>query len=325
MANPVRAATLEEQAAAAWAKRDQPGQIQAAAELWKRADLENPKNGEILVRLTQACDAAYRNTTSGREKRSWADQALGFGQKAVDENPRDSWAHAYFAEALGQYAQAHKGLSGLQRVKQAMSQLRQAVELDPRNAYAYMLMSEFYRGAPRGISIGDKGKALTMARLAVRFGPDRAINHLTLAKALMANGRKSEATRELLVTLALVPPPDNLPETRSDQAAARDILRRLGVQARVSPGRAFDADSCRQLGGRWTQTGLHQLEACNFPTHEEQQACHDSSECQVACVGDSEIPAGEAATGHCAGWTNRTGRCDNDVVNGKAMGTICWD
>jgi len=37
--------------------------------------------------------------------------------------------------------------------------LKKSIALHPENAYAHMLLSSFYRRAPRTLSVGDKAKA----------------------------------------------------------------------------------------------------------------------------------------------------------------------
>ncbi len=322
---PVRAAgpPLDATAQAAWSQRDKPGEMKKAIDAWRTASTENPSHPELLIPLAKACSAAYRHSDDKSEKLHWAQQALDFGEQASAKNPDRADAQAYYAEALGQYAQAHKGFSSLTKVKQAVAQLKKALAIDPHYAYAHMLLAEFYRSAPASISVGDKVKSLEEARLAVRYGPGVAINHLTLAQALLANGLKAEGERQLLAVLSLTPPPDQIPETHSDQETARELLKGLGISPHVSEGHTFDEASCKALGGQWGPLGRNQESACNFPTHEGHKTCNDPAQCQGACVADSSVTAGQPASGQCAGWTNPAGTCENDVVNGKAMGTVC--
>ena len=78
-----------------------------------------------------------------------------------------------------------------------MEALKKSVELDPKNSRAHMLLSEFYRQAPSGISVGDKTKAMEEAKLAVETGPQYAINHLALAEIYIDRGEKPAAIQEL--------------------------------------------------------------------------------------------------------------------------------
>ncbi len=224
---PLFAQSLTEQAAAAWAKRDQAGQTEQAIRLWEEAVKADPKNSSHWIRLTKAMDRAERHSSSIQEKRLWADKARAAAEEAIKLSPNSSDANTVYGEALGQWAQARKGVRSLGAVKKAVVALEKAVEINPRNAYAHMLLAEFYRQSPGVVSVGDKKKGMGHARLAVQFGPEYAINHLVLARAYLELGKKDDATRELHKILTLAPPKDTVPETRADQETAKKMLQEL--------------------------------------------------------------------------------------------------
>src|SRR5689334_18288765 len=119
LAAPLHADTAQE-AQAAWDQRDQKGQTERSIALWTKALQEDPKRGDIYISLTKACGRAYRHAEGKKDRRHWAVMARDFGAKAIEANPKNSNAHAAYAEALGQWAQAYKGLAGLQTVKRAV-------------------------------------------------------------------------------------------------------------------------------------------------------------------------------------------------------------
>ncbi len=219
--------TLIQQAEDAWAHRDQPWQTESAITLWEQALQKEPGQKGLYLRLTKAAGRAYRHSHTPKEREYWSQEARDEGAQAVEKNPDNSDAYALYGEALGQWAQAHKGIHSLGAVKSAVKNLDKAVSLNPKNAFAHMLLAQFYEQSPGWISVGDKKKALEHAKRAVEYGPGYAINHLTLAKIYLAHGQKDDARKKLEATLALKPPSDAIPETRSDQETAQEMLKKL--------------------------------------------------------------------------------------------------
>jgi tetratricopeptide (TPR) repeat protein len=227
-------ASAAEDAQAAWAQRDQPGQTEKSIHLWQQALKENPNQKELWIDLTKALGRAVRHASDSTEHKKWADEARTAGEKAIAENPNKAEALAYYAEAIGQWADAHKGPGSLKKVKQAVAALKKALEINPHYAYAHMLLAEFYRQAPTVISVGDKKKALEQAKAAVEDDPAHVINHVIYARALIDNNKKEEAKTQLQLALTLPAPADAIPETTSDQDTARELLHSLGGASEVS-------------------------------------------------------------------------------------------
>lgn len=218
-------ASPKEEAQAAWQHReDQAGTVKAI-HLWEEALKTNPDNA-IYIDLARACGRAYRHS-EGSERVIWADKAKKYGEYAVRLNPDNSEAYAQYAAALGQWAQAHKGLHSLRIVKQAVKILQKSISINPRHAYSHMLLAEFYRDSPRNISVGDKRLALIEATKAVECAPTWPEYHLCLAKCFLALGKRNEGRVELEKTLQLPAPPDYGPETQSQKESAKELLKTL--------------------------------------------------------------------------------------------------
>ncbi len=223
-----QATEILQQAETAWAHREQSGETQRAITLWEQDLQEHPDHTPVLIHLTKACGRATRHAATQKDQRYWAGKARDYGVLAIQQNPTNANAYAYYGEALAQWARANKGVHSLSAVRQAVAMLNRAIVLNPRQAYAHMILAEIYRHSPRWpLSVGDKKKGMEHARLAVETGPDYAINHLVLAKALLAEGQKTAARQELEMILQLKPPTDAVPETRSDQETARELLKGL--------------------------------------------------------------------------------------------------
>jgi len=220
-------AQLLAEAQKSWDAREDGIQTMRAVMLWDRAVQIDANHPSLYVSLTKASARVYRHSKGKGTKKRWAYISRQYGALAVEQNPDNSEAHARYAEALGQYAQANKGVGSLKVVKEAVSHLNRAIALDPQSHFAHMLLAQFYEQSPGIFSVGDKKKALDQAELAVKTGPNYAINRLTLAKIYVARDRKTEAKEQLEKALALTAPPDAIPETKTDQADARELLKTL--------------------------------------------------------------------------------------------------
>jgi tetratricopeptide (TPR) repeat protein len=225
----VHASSLDEQAKAAWQDRDRLGQTEKAIRLWTEAVRTEPNRVDLWMNLAKAQGRAVRHATNSQERKLWADRARVSADHAVRIDRRSAEAYTVYGEAMGQWANAHKGVHSLSAVRQAIEALEKAIAIDPKHAYAHMLLAEFYRQSPRLFSVGNKKKALEHAQLAVQYGPGYAINHLVLARAYLDLGKKEEGIMELQKVVTLAPPPDAIPETRADQETATVILRSMGV------------------------------------------------------------------------------------------------
>jgi len=221
---PASATSLNDQATQAWDKRADSAETEKAIHLWQQSLKENPDQPDLWIRLTEAMGRAVRNTPKKTAAKQWAQRARAAGKTAVEQNPKSAPAHAFFAEALGQWANTHKGFASLKSVKQAVRSLNRAIAIDPKYGYAHMLLAEFYRKAPSSVSVGDKDKALHHARLAVESEPDRAINHLAYARALVEHKESRAAIEQLQFIVKMNPRADLVPETRANQNDAKKML-----------------------------------------------------------------------------------------------------
>lgn len=217
-----------QQAHVAWSHRDQPGQTERAIELWEQIIQTEPSRGDLYISLTKACGRAYRHAKSSKERRRWADRGRHYGELAVSKNRDNANAYAEYSAAIGQWAAAHKGMHSLSAVRQAIHILEKGLTLDPHHATSHMLLAAYYLESPGWpISVGDKKKALDHAQRAVEYDPSYAIHHLILARVYLALRQKGEARKELETILSLSPPPDAIPETKTNQEDARDLLKSL--------------------------------------------------------------------------------------------------
>src|SRR5438552_3370860 len=99
-----------------WRFRRLPGHTEAAIEHWKRAVKLDPEHSGVYIALTRACGRAYRHSSTQRDQQHWADEGRIFGALAIANNSHSSQAYAEYGAALGQWAEAHKGIHSLHAV-----------------------------------------------------------------------------------------------------------------------------------------------------------------------------------------------------------------
>jgi tetratricopeptide (TPR) repeat protein len=227
--------SLTQQAKLAWQSRDKPGQTEAAIRFWSTAVQAEPNRADLWIDLAKAEGRAERHAVTPEERKKWADSARVSANHAVRLDRQNAEAYTVYGEAMGQWADAHKGIHSLSAVRQAIGALQKAISIDPHHAYAHMLLAEFYRQSPRFLFVGDKEKALRHAQLAVQYGPGYAINHLVLARAYLDLGKKEEGITELQKVVMLSPPADAIPETHADQETATGLLRSMGITPMPGP------------------------------------------------------------------------------------------
>src|SRR5579863_2827024 len=99
--------------------------------------------------------------------------------------PTDALAHYYFALSL-----FNRSENSADAGKQVESQLKKAVELDPKFGAAYLQLGILYSGR------GDSSEALAAYQKAVNADPELKEAHYRLARAYSREGEKSKAQTE---------------------------------------------------------------------------------------------------------------------------------
>ena len=161
-----------QQAATAWEHRDQPGKTEEAIHLWQEALKTAPeRDTTCLDRFSQS-----RGSRGASQQRAWRASKVGGRSKIIGgKSDREKSAKRRSlcglrrsAGTMGEHAQ--RRAQPRRREAGRGRRCKKSIALNPKYAYAHMLLAEFYRQSPRVISVGDKQKALEQARLAVEDG-----------------------------------------------------------------------------------------------------------------------------------------------------------
>ena len=114
---------------------------------------------------------------------------------ALKLNPNSSQAHQLVADLLGQLAPYVMG-GAAKYGKRYTDEADKAIELDPRNADAYITRAIIYLYTPEGFG-GKKPKALEFFTKAVALDSHMDTPHIWLAMFYLDAGKGDDALREI--------------------------------------------------------------------------------------------------------------------------------
>lgn len=143
------------------------------------------------------CEAAFVNKDSNLVRQA-AEAGIRAAQKAVELDPKSAEAHWLLGDLVGNLI-PHLFAGGMRYGSKSISELETAMQLNPRNANAYVSRAIAYLAAPHMFG-GDKQKAIAMLKKAIvlESSPDTADTaHIWLALAYDAEQQKESAVREI--------------------------------------------------------------------------------------------------------------------------------
>jgi len=190
--------------------RDQ-GDVEALRVATETVRLEaSDKNSfEAYLRLALfqdwMCEAAYDHQDNKLVKQA-AQAGIAAAREAVKLNPNSSDAHWLLSELLGKLIPHVLG-GGPRFGPESTREAEKAIELDPRNAEAYIARALDYFFTPSMFG-GNKSKAVEMLQKAVEIDPaSDAANtaHIFLAQVYFDLSQRDNALREIQEALRLNP------------------------------------------------------------------------------------------------------------------------
>jgi tetratricopeptide (TPR) repeat protein len=235
-----------------WAKRTDPAAVRSAITEWEKAAAADPKNLEVLVKLTRGtyflADAYLRGNQ--KEYLEAMDKAVKWGEKAMvaaspefEAKMRDGAkipeavklvpkagvpAMYWYASALGKWAKM-KGFAVLlgqkDNVKAAMDR---CLELDPTFYHGgpHRYFGAFYAAAP-AFAGGDLEKSKVHFNKSLEIEPNFPGTKVLWAQELAVKEQDEETFEKLLNEVLAVPDdaiPEVMPEIISEKVKAKELL-----------------------------------------------------------------------------------------------------
>jgi tetratricopeptide (TPR) repeat protein len=161
-------------------------------------EAEETKRFEAYLRLALfnvwLCEAAEAHQDNEVFKQA-AEGGVAAAEKAVELNPQSSEAHQLLGDLLNQLI-PHVFGGGMRYGKRSTDELDKAIELDPKNADAYVSRAISYYYTPESFG-GGKQKAFELLTKAVEIAPHADSPHIWLAMFHLEARRSQDALREI--------------------------------------------------------------------------------------------------------------------------------
>jgi tetratricopeptide (TPR) repeat protein len=185
----------------------------------KEAEKSDPKNVEILYRISRVESDLVEDLSDDSKKKNYALESVAYAKRAIEADPQNSNAHLAAAIAYGDLTDFVDDRTKMEYSKVIKSEAEKAIELDPKNDYAYLVLArwnfEMTQLNPilRGLAEllygqmppASQEKAFEDFQRAIALAPNRIIHHYCYGDALARLGRKEQAKAEFQRVLRLTP------------------------------------------------------------------------------------------------------------------------
>jgi tetratricopeptide (TPR) repeat protein len=221
-----------ETADALWGSREDLSKAGEAVLAYEALLKENPKEYELLLRLSRLHYWIGQNLepTSPKEAISHFDKGREFGKTAAAAAPDRPGGYFFEGANLARENNLKGTLSNLYGIRMVKKMNEKVARIEP--AYFHggpdRFFCAYYTKLP-GILGGDLSKAIAYGRKAVEAQPSYAGNRVFLAEAYRKDGKNDLARRELEAAIAA---PDNaladaIPEQRLEKRRAAALLKKI--------------------------------------------------------------------------------------------------
>ena len=148
------------------------------------------------------CEAAEVHKDNKAVKQA-AQDGLTAAERAVALNQQSSQAHQLVGELLSRLI-PHVFGGGMRYGKRAADEMDKAIQLDPKNAEAYISRAISYYYTPRAFG-GSKDKAFEFLKKAVELDRTADGPHIWMAMFYLEENRTKEASDEILLAHGINP------------------------------------------------------------------------------------------------------------------------
>lgn len=190
-----------------------------AIEALKQAEKISPNNPDLLIKLSQDYSDKIDAAKDRSQKLAFAKLCMEYAKKAVHVAPNNADAHVCLSIAYGKMTDFLDNKTKMEYSKVVKSEAEKAVELNPRNDLALLILARWnfdmatlnpilrviaeslYGQLPPA----SKEKAVEYFQRATAAAPESIIDHAQFAEALESMGKTKEARAEWLKVTQLKP------------------------------------------------------------------------------------------------------------------------
>ncbi len=213
--------------------RQVPGNAKRALKYYHQALKLKPNQGEVYWRLSRALYGISRAILDPEEKTKLILQEIEYGEKSVELSPESIDAHLVLGLGYGQYI-LHVGLwRTWYYIFPVKKQMEIVLKLDPQNAYAYLILGNWYASVPWWLG-GDSEKAVESLYQAIDYQPDYTTHFLYLSQQLLTQERKQEAT-QILQRMFDIENPYDLMIAFEDRVAGKKLVEQYQLMVTIPP------------------------------------------------------------------------------------------
>ncbi len=168
-----------------------------AADMWAAALAADPRDFDAAWKLARA-DYWLGGHAAEGERRTFLEQGIEAGRKAVAAQPNRPEGHFWIAANMGTLAESFGLRQGLKYRKPVKEELETVLRLDAAfmQGSADRALGRWYFKVP-GLFGGSRRQAEDHLRASLRYNPNSTSSHFFLAEVLIDAGRRSDARVEL--------------------------------------------------------------------------------------------------------------------------------
>ena len=209
-------------------------QAAEALKFYLPAEILDPHNVRLLVRIAREYRHLMSDATKTSEKLQLGNTALDYAQRAVALAPNDPEAHLALAISYGKLLPFQETRQKLAYSRLIKIEVDKVISLDPNNDLAWHVLGQWYlaladvgtikrafaRMAYEKLPPAKYGDAERCFEKAIALNPHRLMHYIELGRTYAQMGRDADARKFITKGLAM-------PETEKDDPQTKELGREI--------------------------------------------------------------------------------------------------